>query len=322
MLSPNHSNSKATPTLSVVIPMCNEQSNVGPLVAELSVILEDQKETWEIILVDDGSSDQTWNAILLAANNDLRIRGLSLSRNFGHQNAILAGMSHATGRAIITMDGDLQHPPQKIPELVEAWRAGYKVVGTRRIDSDDSSFFKRKTSRWFYRIFSFLSDLPLADGQSDFRLVDSQVAKFMLTMRDPFLYLRGIAHWVGFQRKTISYEANPRHSGLTKYSLSRMVRFSVSAVLSFSLKPLRLGIWLGLVMSFLAFAELVYILTRYLQGLTVTGWASILAVVSLMFGILFILIGILGMYIGEIVETLKNRPQFIVEQSTGIENET
>lgn len=273
---------------------------------------------YEIVFVDDGSTDGTWSLVCQAAAGDAHIRGLSLSRNFGHQNAIFAGLHHSTGDVVITMDGDLQHPPSMLPELFREWTSGNLVVETRRIESEDVSFFKKTTSRWFYRLFSLLSGLPLTEGTSDFRLMDRKVVNAVLEMQDAALFLRGISYWVGFQRTTVPYQAQPRHSGNTKYSLLKMIRFAISSMLSFSLVPLRLGIWLGVVTSGLAFIELVYILITYLRGDVVPGWASTLALVSFMFGMLFILVGIIGSYVGNILETVKNRPRFIVRERAGL----
>jgi len=287
------------------------------LLEKLRDVLQTLGIPYEVILVDDGSRDGTWSLISEAAARDDCVKGLSLSRKFGHQNAIFAGLYHALGEAVVTMDGDLQHPPSLVPELFDAWREGCSVVETRRIESEDASFLKRMTSRWFYRIFSLLSGLPLAEGTSDFRLVDRQVVDTILRMRDAELFLRGMTHWVGFQRTTIAYNVERRHAGETKYSLRKMIRFATSSLFSFSMIPLRLGIWLGLITSALAFLELIYILVNYFRGNAITGWASTLTVVSFMFGILFILIGIIGAYVGNVLETVKNRPHFIVQDQLG-----
>lgn len=305
--------------LSIVVPLYNEEGNVEPLVAELRQVLAGLNVAYEIIFVDDGSRDRTWGVVAALAAQDGQIRGISLSRNYGHQNALFAGLHLSSGAAIITMDGDLQHPPAKIPELFALWRQGYKIVETCRSESSDVSPFKAVTSKLFYRAFSFLSGIPMSAGTSDFRLVDRLVADAMLDMRDADLFIRGIAHWVGFRRTTVPYQAEPRFSGRSKYSLARMMRFAGSSLLSFSVVPLKLGIWLGLATSFLAFVELGYILLRYFQGAAVPGWASILTVISFMFAILFILVGIIGAYLGSVFETLKNRPRFLIETTAGFE---
>lgn len=307
-----------SPTLSVVVPLCNEEGNVVFLTREIRRAAESIGVPYEIVYVDDGSTDDTWLLVRQVGAEDARVKGVSLSRNFGHQNAIFAGLNHASGEVVITMDGDLQHPPSLLPELFEEWKRGNHVVETRRIESEDVSFFKKTTSRWFYRIFSFLSGLPMAQGTSDFRLMDRLVVDAVIQMQDAALFLRGMAYWVGFRKTTVPYQAQSRHAGRTKYSLLRMFRFAMSSMLSFSLVPLRIGIWLGLITSGLAFVELVYILVSYLRGNVVPGWASTLAVISFMFGILFILVGIIGSYIGNILETVKNRPRFIVKERLGL----
>ncbi len=272
---------------------------------------------YEVILVDDGSSDATWSLVKEAVAKDDRLKGLSLSRNFGHENAMFAGLYHSSGEAVVTIDGDLQHPPSLVPELFKAWREGSKIVETTRLENEDASIVRRTTSRLFYGAFSFLSGLPMAHGTSDFRLVDRQVVETILQMGDAELFLRGITHWVGLQKATIPYRAVRRHSGVTNYSLLKMLRLAANSLFSFSTIPLQLGIWLGLVTSALAFLELIYILVTYFRGDTVPGWASTLTVISFMFGILFILIGIIGGYVGSLIETLKNRPRFIVQDRTG-----
>ena len=307
--------------MSVVVPVFNESGNIEVLVAALTEELGRLDLTSEIILVDDGSRDTTWLEIVAAAESHKGVRGLSLSRNFGHQNALFAGLHFAAGQAIITMDGDLQHPPSLIPQMVAKWRAGCKVVETSRVDSEDTTAFKRATSRWFYKVFSWLSGIPMSKGSSDFRLIDRQVMRAMTEMRDADLFLRGMTYWVGFPRTTISYQAGKRHSGTTKFSLARMIRFAASSLLSFSSVPLRLGIWVGIATSLLAFAELAYIISVFLRGGSVPGWASTLTLMSFMFGILFVLIGLLGGYLASIFEMLKNRPRFLVNEKAGWKNE-
>ncbi len=306
------------PQLSIVVPVFDEEGNIQPLLEAIRKTLAALGITYEVILVDDGSGDGTWALIKQESSRDDTIKGVSLSRNFGQQNAIFTGLHYCSGGAIITMDGDLQHPPETIPELFEAWRQGFKVVETSRIQSEDVSFFKRHTSRAFYRVFSLLSGMPLSKGSSDFRLIDAKVAEAIIEMRDTDLFLRGISHWVGFPRKTISYKASIRHTGKTKFGTLKMIRFAVSSLFSFSTIPLRMGIWLGLFTSVLAFAELLYIFIRYLQGASVPGWASTLTVISFMFGVLFIMVGILGAYLGSIFETVKRRPRFLVNETSGL----
>lgn len=307
----------SAPEVSVVAPMYNEETNIQPFVEAVARVLDAAGVDYEIVLVDDGSRDGTWQAIANAALGRPRVRGLSLSRNFGHQGALFAGLHHARGRAIVTMDGDLQHPPPVILELLEAWRAGYKVVNTRRADSVDTGWFKRITSRGFYWVFSRLSGVQMEAGASDFRLLDRTALEALTSMSDADLFIRGLVSWLGFRTKTLDYRAQSRHSGVPKFTLKKMLRFSSGAMLSFSVVPLRLGIGIGFLTSALAFVELCYILIAYAQERTVPGWASLMTVMSLMFGILFILLGIIGTYLGKIYEILKNRPRFVIGDRVG-----
>jgi polyisoprenyl-phosphate glycosyltransferase len=307
------------PVISVVVPAYNEEHCVLPLVEALRAVLDGVGESYEVILVDDGSSDGTWTMICEAHAADPRVKGLSLSRNFGHQHALLAGLSHAAGDAIVLMDGDLQHPPEVIPTLLAAWREGYLVVSTERRDSTDTTAFKRITSRGFYHFFSAISGLELRAGSADFRLLDRQVVDVILQLRDPSLFFRGVVQWVGFPAATVPYTARPRVAGKTKYSVRKMLRFSAAAVLSFSTLPLRVGIWVGLVMSGLALAEVLYVLVVYSRGQTVPGWASMLVLMSIMLGVLFILVGILGAYVAAIYDAVRARPRFIERAGVGCE---
>lgn len=305
------------PELSVVVPMFNEQTNVAPFVEAVTGVLAGAAIDHEILLVDDGSSDGTWAAIVELARRQPSVRGISLSRNFGHQGALLAGLNHARGRAVITMDGDLQHPPEALPELLVAWRAGYKVVNTRRLDSEDTTYFKRLTSRGFYWLFSRLTGVTMEAGSSDFRLLDRDAVEALTRLGDADPFIRGLVSWLGFNTKTIPYQARRRHSGVPKFTLKKMVRLSSGAMLSFSAFPLRLGIGIGFVTSALAFVELCYIFYTYLNGHVVPGWASVMTVMSLMFGVLFVLLGIIGTYLAKVYEILKKRPRFVVGERTG-----
>lgn len=317
-----HRTSNNALDLSIIVPLLNEESNIDFVTKAIIDEVNKLNLNYELILIDDGSNDNTWLKIKNAANNYSLIKGISLSRNFGHQNAIMAGIQHSSGRAIVTMDGDLQHPPKMIGILMNLWREGYKIVNTQRIDSPDTTILKRLTSRLFYRFFSWISGMPMASGTSDFRLIDEQVAEVLCGVRDADLFLRGIVHWAGFPTTSVTYEAGERHSGVTKFSLMKMIRFSIAAVVSFSLVPLKLGVYLGLFTSLLAFAELAYILVKYFQGATVPGWASVLTIVSFMFAILFILIGTIGAYIGSIFEVVRDRPHFLVNDIYGFSDDS
>lgn len=309
--------------VSIVIPLFNEAGNVRELISQIIEQVKTLDISFEILLVDDGSHDLTWHKIETASSVHQEVSGLKLSRNFGHQHALLAGLKTAKGQAVISMDGDLQHPPSVLPKLIEQWHAGSKIVYTKRHSPKSISTFKRKTSDMFYGLFSWLSGVPMTQGSSDFRLIDRQVLNELLKFNDVEPFLRGAVRWLGYehQSSTVEFTIGSRHSGESQYTIKKMITFANSAIVSFSTKPLLVAIWLGLTTSLLAFAELGYILCQYLTGNTVAGWASTVGIVSLLFGILFILLGIIGLYLAQIHTALKQRPKFIIEKSTQIQED-
>ncbi|MBN2284948.1 MAG: glycosyltransferase family 2 protein [Tissierellales bacterium] len=300
--------------LSVVIPLFNEEDNVDVLLKNLEDNLQPLGVSYEIILVDDGSDDETWIKIQQSSRVNSSVKGIRLARNFGHQHALLAGLSNATGQAIISMDGDLQHPPSLIPKMLKSYEEGSFVVNTVRNDKEVASFFKRKTSSVFYKLFSLLTDVPMVSGSSDFRLFDRSVLNQLLQLKDVDLFLRGAVEWLGFPSVTIPYTANERFAGVSKYTLSKMIKFAKGSIISFSTKPLVLGIWIGIFTSVLAFLEIIYILYRFVVGETVPGWASTVGIISFLFGVLFVVLGIIGTYLARIHTALQNRPRFIIRE--------
>jgi dolichol-phosphate mannosyltransferase len=302
-------------SLSIVVPAYNEQGNLPQLYAELKRTLAPLVESWELVFIDDGSTDDTWREIKSLHEQDARVWGIRLSRNFGHQDALVAGMAHARGDAVITMDADLQHPPQIIPLLIAEWRKGNKIVKTIRREAPDLPAFKRLTSRLFYRLFSYLSGVNLQSGMADFRLLDREVLQQVLAFKEEGLFLRGIVQWVGYPNSTIDFECGARFSGTTKYTFLRMMRFAWHGISSFSLVPLRVGILLGLTASSLAFFGVMFaILTKYLDSEAAQGWASSVAIMSFLFGMLFLFLAVLGEYVGRILIEVRERPRFIVSE--------
>jgi glycosyltransferase involved in cell wall biosynthesis len=303
--------------LSIVVPAYREAANLEHLHQELVRSLAPLRCDWELILVDDGSTDATWDCIVALQERDSRVRGLRLSRNFGHQYALLAGLSEARGAAVITMDADLQHPPSVIPSLVWEWIRGIKIVHTVRRDSPGISWSKRFTSRMFYRVFSFLSGVPLTPGMADFRLLDRQVVTEILRLKETGLFLRGLVQWVGYPSAKVEYDCAERFAGDTTYSFRRMLHFAWTGITSFSIVPLRLATVMGLLTSLFAFYELLdAVYVKLFTTKAVPGWTSLYVLVSLLFGVLFIMIGITGEYIARILEEVRERPRFVISDRT------
>lgn len=307
--------------ISVVVPAYNEEGNIARLYSGVRQALDPLGATWEIVFADDGSSDGTWAEITRLHAQDARVRGIRLSRNFGHQHALYAGMVAAGGRAVVSMDADLQHPPEVVPRLIHEWRRGSKIVHTVRIDSPETTFFKRTSSRVFYRVYSALSGVPIDPGMADFRLLDRQVVDGLLQFREGGLFLRGLVQWVGYPSSKVVFQCAERASGVSKYSFRKMLKFAWSGVKSFSILPLRIATLAGLVTSGVAFLSILYAVGAKLLGLyTLPGWASVLAIVSFQFGVLFVLLGVIGEYIGEILKEVRCRPRFLLQEQLGIDH--
>jgi polyisoprenyl-phosphate glycosyltransferase len=317
----NKRNGSSGPDISVVIPAYFEEQNLPELYESLSHHLNNLGKSWEVILVDDGSGDRTWEVIMSLNLKDPNVKGIQFSRNFGHQYALYAGYLHAQGKAVICMDGDLQHPPDIIPEMVEKWEQGYKIVDTIRKDHEELSFFKKATSKVYYKIFSALSGVSLKPGMADYRLIDRQVLNTLLRFDEEGLFIRGIVGWIGFPRTSIEYQCRARHSGNSSYSVKKMIRFAVEGITSFSIIPLRIAIVIGIVTSLFAFGLTGHSIYLHTIGETVPGWATIIAAMSFLFGVLFLLLGLVGEYIGRILIEVRGRPRFILNETLGINSE-
>jgi dolichol-phosphate mannosyltransferase len=254
--------------ISIVVPAYNEERNIDVLYARLrdglaALLAGWDSADWELIVVDDGSTDGTWDRVTALSTSDARVRGVRLARNFGHQAALLAGLSAALGKAVISIDADLQHPPEVVPLLIEKWREGFQIVHGVRRDRPSSSRFKRFTSRLYYRLFSYLSGVRIEPGAADFRLLDRQVLDEILKFREEGLFLRGIVHWVGYSTASVPFDCGERHAGTSGYSLRKMLSLAWHGISSFSLVPLRIAVLIGLVSSALAFLGV---------GYAIVGW--------------------------------------------------
>ncbi|TFH22482.1 MAG: glycosyltransferase [Bacteroidia bacterium] len=301
--------------ISIVLPAYSEEDNIRPLCREIIAYLE-ESSGFEIIFVDDGSRDLTYERIEELARIDARVKGIRLSRNFGHQTALLAGLNEAAGEVVIMMDADGQHPPSMIPRLIEKLDEGFDVVNTTRIDARGTGLFKRISSRWFYRVFNTLSDTRIEPASADFRIMNRKALDAFLTIEEHDRFTRGLVSWMGFRQTHLPYQAEKRISGRSKYSLKRMRLFAFDGVTSFSSKPLRISMILGLATILGGFVYMIYAVVMYLQGHTNPGWTSLLITVLLIGGIQLFSIGILGEYLGRIFHEAKRRPHYFIEKRT------
>jgi len=311
-------NANSNIEISVVVPTFNEEGNVAMLASELKTVLDQlQISAYEIIFIDDGSSDASLEVIKGLRATDRRIHYLQFSRNFGHQHALKAGLDHARGRAVISLDADLQHPPALLSEMITLWRNGAQVVYTRRQDKQQIGLFKKWSAKLFYWIANKLSEVPIEEGTADFRLLDRCVVDAIKGFKESHLFLRGLIPTLGFKQVGIDYQAASRHSGQTKYSFGKMFQFALNGITSSSAKPLYFSIYLGLFFAFCAFIYGCYaIYVALFTNAAITGWASLIASVLFIGGIQMILIGIVGIYLGKLFVQSKQRPTYIIESNS------
>ncbi len=302
-------------TLSIVIPTFNEEGNIEILYSKLIETLTPlELDEFEFIFVDDGSQDRSLEIVKKLAIDDPRVKYISFSRNFGHQPALKAGLDHAQFAGVVSLDADLQHPVELIPEMIEKWKNGAEVVYTKRKDVS-LPWFKRTTSKLFYRIINTLSQIKLEDGVADFRLLDQKVIHALRAYKESNLFIRGLIPALGFKQESIDYTPHKRFAGETKYSFSKMIRFALTGITSLSAKPLYFSIYFGVFFAMLAFIYGLYAIYVFAFGHeAIPGWTSIIASILLIGGIQLIMIGIIGIYLGKVFAQSKGRPNYIIAE--------
>lgn len=306
--------------LSIVAPVFNEAENIRPLVARLLPILERCCHSFEIIFVNDGSTDQTQAALYEAHAQDQRVKSISLSRNFGKEIALAAGLDHAQGQASILLDGDLQHPPEMIETFVARWREGYKNVYGQRVDRRADSVLRRHLTQRFYQLFGTFGETRLPEGAGDFRLLDAQAVAALRSMREHARFSKGLYAWIGFKSIGVPYDVEERQFGRSKFSYRKLTRFALDGLMSFSTMPLRVWTYIGTLVSLLALATAIYFITTTLiSGVDVPGFASLIVSITFFAGIQLLSLGILGEYIGRIFAEVKRRPLYLIEEQLGFE---
>jgi len=308
--------------ISVIVPMYNEEEVIGTTFTRLKEVMDSTGDRYELIFVNDGSKDRSADIIRELSNEHKEVVLIDFSRNFGHQIAITAGMDYARGDAIIIIDADLQDPPEIMLQMIEKWREGYEVVYGKRIKRKGETWFKKTTAMMFYRTLRALTSVDIPNDTGDFRLIDRKVCDVLKGLKEKNRFVRGLISWIGFKQTSVEFVREERFAGETKYPLKRMLQFALDAITSFSYKPLRIASYIGFTISFVSFIYLLIVLyQRLFTESTTAGWASIVAINLLFNGIILILLGVIGEYIGRIYDETKNRPLYIVREAVGQEDE-
>jgi polyisoprenyl-phosphate glycosyltransferase len=307
-----------TPAYSIVIPVLDERETLPVLHSRLCQVMDQLDGTAEVILVDDGSTDGSFEVMRKLHESDARFRALRLSRNFGHQIAITAGLDHARGNAVVIMDGDLQDPPEVVLALAEKWREGFDVVYAVRDQREGESRAKLATADWFYRLLGRMSEVDIPRDAGDFRLVDRRVVDAVKGMPEHRRYLRGMFAWIGYDQVGVHYTRDARHAGRTKFPMRRMLAFAADGIVSFSTVPLRMTMTLGFVMSLVSFVLAIFaVLAKVTGAYTVPGWASITVGVGILGGVQLTVLGVMGEYIARIHDEVKQRPLYLLRDQLG-----
>jgi dolichol-phosphate mannosyltransferase len=304
--------------LSVIVPMYFEQEVARECHRRLTDVL-DGKYNYELLYVNDGSTDDTLPILKELAEKDKRVRVLSFSRNFGHQVAVTAGVHYAKGDALVIIDADLQDPPELIPDMIKLWQEGWEVVYAKRKKRKGESAFKLFSAKMFYKTLSMLTDIDIPADTGDFRLIDRKVADAFRQMPERSRFIRGMIAWLGFKQTPIEYERDARFAGETKYPLKKMLKLASNGILSFSTQPLRLVMTVGLLAVVVSLGLLVYAIIAKATGQTDTGWASLMVTITFLGGVQLMSIGVLGQYLARMFEESKNRPLYIVSETVNVD---
>lgn len=307
------------PIFSVVAPIYNEKDNLPEFYRRVREALDSTRETWELLLVDDGSRDGSTEAIRELAESDARVRPVIFARNFGHQMAVTAGMDYARGDAVVIIDSDLQDPPEVILDLIARWREGYEVIYAVRSEREGETWFKRTTASLFYRFINRITSVTIPVDTGDFRLMDRKVVNVLKTMREKHRFIRGMSVWVGFRQTGVHYKRAARFAGSTKYPLRKMLRFASDAITGFSYIPLQIATYMGFLSAGISIVGIPIVIAVRLWGsdAPLLGQATTLIVVLFLGGVQLISLGILGEYIGRLYEEAKGRPLYIVREAPG-----
>lgn len=306
----------SVPDLSVIVPVHNEEKNIGEMHRRLSETLQSMGLSYELIFVNDGSRDRSLTILKGLAQTDANIRFLSFSRNFGHQVAVTAGLDHCKGQAAVIIDGDLQDPPELIRELYDKHKEGFEVVYARRKRRKGESWLKRATAKWFYRVLSRITSIEIPVDTGDFRIIDRKIIEVLRQMPEQQKFLRGQISWAGFRQTWIEYDRDERHAGKTSYTYRKMIRFALDGITSFSDFPLKFATIAGFVVSGIAFLLILYtLISFFFFDNNEPGWASLMVSVMFVGGIQLIGIGIIGEYIARLSANVRNRPLYVVSES-------
>jgi glycosyltransferase involved in cell wall biosynthesis len=308
-------------TISIVIPVFNEELVIEHTYARLTAVMEDMPYPYELLFVDDGSTDTSLTILDGIADKDKQVRFISFSRNFGHQAAVMAGIEYAHGDAVVLIDADLQDPPEIIPQMVAKWEEGYEVVYGKRTKRKGEGVFKKVTAFFFYRFLRGMTETDIPKDTGDFRLMDRHVCEWMRLLREKRPFVRGLVRWVGFKQTSVEYVRDERAAGETKYPFRKMMRLATDGIFSFSYKPLKIAGYVGFALSLVSFVYLIVVVCqRLFTQQTQPGWASLMGIILFFNGIILIMLGILGEYLGRIYEEVKDRPLYIVARSKGLDN--